>query len=57
MEQSPAECPEEGAQFLVHVGGVRKGVGDFVAEEEAVALAEAMDGDADCTFFHPEALG
>ena len=40
------------AEFGVDVGVAGDGVGDFVAEELAVALTEAVEGDADGGFGH-----
>ncbi len=56
-ERSAGEGGEEVAEFVVDVGVAGDGVGDFVAEELAVALTEAVQGDADGGFAHGKSGG
>ena len=51
------ENGEEVVHFAVHLVGRGDGVGDFVAEQLAIALAEAVDSDLDRAIGHGELRG
>ncbi len=51
------EGGEQGLHFVGELGGVGKGLGDFIAEKFAVAAAEAMNGDAHGAFSHGKTGG
>ena len=52
-----SQAIEEIGDFIVNEGGVGDGLGDFIAEEFAVAAAEAMGGDGEGGFLHVEGGG